>query len=164
MTQRRKFSPEFKARVVLEIITDQKSIPQASREYSNKDSVLIRWKQEFIERSPQLFVQGTTSDDRDQRIVELERIAAGFREKDISVRVVTVVGQPHEGIVRFAEEEQVDLIAICTHGHSGLTRWLIGSVADRVTRGALSIDGGADGLQESHHVRNARIGSRAWDD
>ena len=65
----------------------------------------------------------------------LERIAAGFREKDISVRVVTVTGQPHEGIVRFAEAEQVDLIVICTHGHSGLTRWLVGSVADRVTRG-----------------------------
>jgi nucleotide-binding universal stress UspA family protein len=65
----------------------------------------------------------------------LERIAAGFREKEISARVVTVIGQPHEGIVRFAEEEQVDLIVICTHGHSGLTRWLVGSVADRVTRG-----------------------------
>ena len=59
----------------------------------------------------------------------LERIAAGFRDKDISFRVVTVTGQPHEGIVRFAEEEQVDLIVICTHGHSGLTRWLVGSVA-----------------------------------
>ena len=164
MTQRRKFSPEFKARVVLEMLTEQKSAAQVSREYGINDSVLSRWKQEFIERSPQLFVQGTTSDDRDQRIVELERVAAGFRERGISVRVVTVTGQPHERIVRFAEAEQVDLIVICTHGYSWLTRWLVGSVADRIDRGALSIDGGADGLQESHHVRNARIGSRAWDD
>ncbi|MHA2231282.1 MAG: transposase [Candidatus Hodarchaeales archaeon] len=74
MTQRRKFSPEFKARVVLEIITDQMSTAQASREYGIKDSVLSRWKQEFIERSPQLFEQGTASDDRDQRIAELERM------------------------------------------------------------------------------------------
>jgi transposase len=74
MTQRRKFSPEFKARVVLELITDQKSTAQASREYGIKDSVLSRWKQEFIERSPQLFEQGTASDDRDQRIAELERM------------------------------------------------------------------------------------------
>jgi nucleotide-binding universal stress UspA family protein len=28
------------------------------------------------------------------------------------------------------------MIVICTHGHSGLNRWLIGSVADRVVRGA----------------------------
>jgi transposase len=74
MTQRRKFSPEFKARVVLGLITDQKSTAQASREYGIKDSVLSRWKQEFIERSPQLFEQGTASDDRDQRIAELERM------------------------------------------------------------------------------------------
>jgi len=74
MTQRRKFSPEFKARVVLEMLTDQKSAAQVSREYGIKDSVLSRWKQEFIERSPQLFEQGTASDDRDQRIAELERM------------------------------------------------------------------------------------------
>jgi transposase len=74
MTQRRKFSPEFKARVVLEMLTEQKSAAQVSREYGIKDSVLSRWKQEFIERSPQLFEQGTASDDRDQRIAELERM------------------------------------------------------------------------------------------
>ena len=74
MTQRRKFSSEFKAQVVLEMLTEQKSAAQVSREYSIKDSVLSRWKQEFIERSPHLFEQGTASDDRDQRIAELERM------------------------------------------------------------------------------------------
>jgi len=38
--------------------------------------------------------------------------------------------------VRFAETEQVDLIVISTREHSGLSRWLMGSVADRVLRGA----------------------------
>ena len=74
MTKRRKFSPDFQARVVIEMLTEQKSAAQASREYGIKDSVLSRWKQEFIERSPQLFEQGTVSDDRDQRIAELERM------------------------------------------------------------------------------------------
>jgi transposase len=74
MTDRRKFTPEFKARVVLEMLTEQKSAAQASREYGIKDSVLSRWKQEFIERSPTLFQQGAVSDDRDQRIAELERM------------------------------------------------------------------------------------------
>ena len=74
MTQRRKFTPEFKSPVVLEMLTEQKSAGQVSREYGIKDSVLSRWKQEFIERSPQLFEQGTASDDRDQRIAELERM------------------------------------------------------------------------------------------
>ena len=74
MTKRRRFSPDFKAQVVMEMLTEQKSAAQASREYGIKDSVLSRWKQEFIERSPQLFEQGTVRDDRDQRIAELERM------------------------------------------------------------------------------------------
>jgi transposase-like protein len=74
MTRRRKFTPEYKARVILEMITDQKSAAQASREYGIKDSVLSRWKQEFIERLPKLFERGAANDDRDQRIAELERM------------------------------------------------------------------------------------------
>ena len=74
MTRRRRFSPEFKAQVVLEMLTEHKSAAQASREYGIKDSVLSRWKQEFIERSPALFEKGVVNDDRDQRIAELERM------------------------------------------------------------------------------------------
>jgi transposase-like protein len=70
----RKFSAEFKAKVVLDIITSGKSFGQASREYGIKDSVLSRWKQEFIERAPSLFENGTVTDDRDRKIVELERM------------------------------------------------------------------------------------------
>jgi len=66
----------------------------------------------------------------------LERVATGVRGSGVSVRVITASGNPHEAIVSCAEAEQVDLIIICTRGHSGLSRWLIGSVADRVVRGA----------------------------
>ena len=75
MVTRRKFTPEYKAKIVLEMLTEQKSASQASREYGIKDSVLSRWKQEFIERSPMLFeVGGLHNDDREQRIAELERM------------------------------------------------------------------------------------------
>ena len=75
MVKRRRFTAEFKAQVVLEMLTEQKSAAQASREYGIKDSVLSRWKQEFIERSPQLFEQGASQqDDREERIAELERM------------------------------------------------------------------------------------------
>ncbi|MDK1082368.1 MAG: hypothetical protein QGD88_12950 [Anaerolineae bacterium] len=36
-------------------LLEQKSLAQASREQGIKDSVLSRWKKEFIERSPMLF-------------------------------------------------------------------------------------------------------------
>ena len=47
---------------------------QASREYGIKDSLISRWKQEFIERSPQVFEKDNSRDERDQRIAELERM------------------------------------------------------------------------------------------
>jgi len=74
MTKRRSYTPEFKAGVVLEIFSGQKSLAQASREHGIKDSVISRWKQEFIERSPQIFEKENSRDERDQRIAELERM------------------------------------------------------------------------------------------
>lgn len=66
----------------------------------------------------------------------LEGVAIGIRERDIPVQVVTVEGQSHPQIVQFAEENGVDLIVMSTRGQSGLSRWLMGSIADRVVRGA----------------------------
>jgi transposase len=74
MRKRRTFTPEFKAKVVLEMLLDGKSLTQTSREYNIKDTVLSRWKKEFLERSPKVFEQDTQPDDRDERIAELERM------------------------------------------------------------------------------------------
>jgi len=70
----RKFTAEYKAKVVLDILINGKSLGQASREYGIKDSVLSRWKQEFLDRAPILFENGSVADDRDRRIAELERM------------------------------------------------------------------------------------------
>jgi transposase-like protein len=98
MTERRKFTAEFKARVVLEMLTEQKSAAQASREYGIKDSVLSRWKQEFIERSPMLFQQGSSSDERDQRIAELERMIGRLAlELDMAKKVSRFLSSNRNG-------------------------------------------------------------------
>ena len=52
--------------------------------------------------------------------------------KPVKVRGELVVGYPAEDILRYAEENEVDLILLATHGHSGLKRWSIGSVASKV--------------------------------
>ena len=66
----------------------------------------------------------------------LERLAADVRQQGILVRAVTIDGRAHVEIPQFAETNQVDLIVMSTRGQSGLSRWLMGSVADRVVRGA----------------------------
>ena len=74
MAKRRTFSPQFKAQTVLEVLIGAKSGAQVCREHQIKDSVLSRWKQEFIERAPQLFERGTVHSQEEERIAELERL------------------------------------------------------------------------------------------
>ncbi len=57
-----------------------------------------------------------------------------MQERGITVQMVTVEGRPHLQIIQYAETNQVDLIVMCTRGQSGLSRWLMGSVSDRVVR------------------------------
>jgi K+-sensing histidine kinase KdpD len=54
------------------------------------------------------------------------------------VPVLTAVesGAPAAEIVRYAERNRIDLIVVGTHGRSGVTRALLGSVAERVVRTA----------------------------
>ncbi len=88
MTERRKFSAEFKSKVVIELLTGQKGLMQASREYGIKDSVLSRWKQEFLERASQVFEQPQKVDPQAERIAELERMIGRMTlELDIAKKV-----------------------------------------------------------------------------
>lgn len=45
-----------------------------------------------------------------------------------------VMGHPAEEILRYAEDNDIDIILLATHGRSGVKRWAIGSVADKVLR------------------------------
>jgi nucleotide-binding universal stress UspA family protein len=68
---------------------------------------------------------------------ELEQAATRLADHEmIDVRANVVVDEhPAEAIVDFARTHDVDAIAMSTHGH-GVSRWLLGSVADKVVRGA----------------------------
>jgi len=64
----------------------------------------------------------------------LSKIADGLKKDGVVARVVIVDGKPAEQILDYAGENQVDLIVMSTHGRSGISRWVMGSVADRVLR------------------------------
>lgn len=55
-----------------------------------------------------------------------------FREKNIESKTQVVFGSVVKEILRVAEGEKVDLIAICSHGRGGLSRLFYGSVASGV--------------------------------
>jgi nucleotide-binding universal stress UspA family protein len=66
----------------------------------------------------------------------LEEAGARIREQGIALRTEQIEGRPYVEIVRYAEEQGADMIVMSTRGQSGFSRWLLGSVADRVVRGA----------------------------
>ena len=76
MGKYRKHSPETKVRIVLEILRGEKSVAQASREYRIKDSLLYRWREQFLEGGRQVFAYGQPSEmkRRADKVAELERL------------------------------------------------------------------------------------------
>ncbi len=75
---------------------------------------------------------------------EAEAAAAGYIKKltekikypGVKVRGEVTKGGEAETITEYAKNNQIDLIIIATHGRSGVSRWVMGSVADRVLRSA----------------------------
>ncbi|HEX7901854.1 MAG TPA: universal stress protein [Planctomycetota bacterium] len=67
---------------------------------------------------------------------EAARAVERFREKGVEARALTAVGDPAARILDTAAETGADLIAMATHGWTGLTRWMLGSVTEKVLRHA----------------------------
>ena len=66
----------------------------------------------------------------------LEQLAEPLREKGLNVETVVRSGDAASQIVELAESEHVDLVVMSSHGRTGLTRWIYGSVAERVLHNA----------------------------
>ena len=92
MSKRRTFSAEFKTRVVLEMISGEKGLMQASREYKIKDTVLSRWKQEFLEHASAIFEPPQNVQEQEARIAELERMVGRLTmQLELSKKALTYV-------------------------------------------------------------------------
>ncbi|QUO47139.1 universal stress protein [Halorubrum ruber] len=72
--------------------------------------------------------------ERGEEIVEAA--AAALRDGEAPPETVTAVetGTPHSAILEYADENDVDLVVMGTHGRTGVERYLLGSVAEKVVR------------------------------
>jgi nucleotide-binding universal stress UspA family protein len=96
-----------------------------------------------LEPVPPMAVEGTrhfVPDDIEARRRDAEEylapIAAGLRARGVDTTWEVRVGRPESEILTAARERETDLIAMSTHGRSGLGRLLFGSVAEQVLRRA----------------------------
>jgi len=71
---------------------------------------------------------------RRQLAEELETQAAPYRKQGIKVETLVIEGVPYKSIVDHATEWHADLVVMGTHGRTGLSHALTGSVAERVVR------------------------------
>jgi transposase-like protein len=95
MTTRRSFTAEYKAKVVLDLISGEKGLAEASREYGIKDTVLSRWKQEFLANALQLFEQPKEVQEKEERIAELERMVGKLTmQLELSKKVLSYANSP----------------------------------------------------------------------
>jgi len=66
----------------------------------------------------------------------VDGVAERFEEAGLSVETAVIRGTPAQAICADAEEHNVDLVVMGTHGRSGLDRVLLGSVTERTVRHA----------------------------
>jgi transposase-like protein len=68
--KRRDFSPEFKARVCIEVLKEEKSLGEIASAYEIHPNVLRKWKKEFLEKSSQIFANGNKKNNTEEPNVD----------------------------------------------------------------------------------------------
>jgi nucleotide-binding universal stress UspA family protein len=86
-------------------------------EYFGQDPIVSRTIRKDIEKEAELYVN--------------EKVAQ-LRKEKVKASGVTREGDVPDIILDVAEEAHADMITMSTHGRTGVRRWLMGSVADKV--------------------------------
>ena len=118
----------------------QDAVKHAFDEHSDEEIVLLRVVEladSFTKMSLQA-VEELLGDRRDEASEELREDALELvsAADDVDYRTDVVSGDPAREIVAYAEEHDVDHIIVGSHGREGVSRVLLGSVAEQVARRA----------------------------
>lgn len=93
---------------------------------STEEVELLPMRRVYVERMAEIV--------KEQSVELQHQIIAGTEGKAVEAKAEVVIGYPAEEIIRYTDENKIDLILISTHGKSGIKHWSLGSVADKVLR------------------------------
>jgi nucleotide-binding universal stress UspA family protein len=117
----------------------QKAVERAVKAADGEEIVLLR----VIEAADGMIeagldmIQERLKEMQHEKTTELsEDLKAVLETEDVEFRIETVVGKPSREIVSFAEEQDVSEIVVGSHGREGVSRVLLGNVAENVVRRA----------------------------
>ncbi len=112
------------------------AVEYAAREHADEELVLLRVTEaadNSIEAGIEL-AQDALGDDESGDGVLSEDVRDLLTSDEVSFRVERVLGDPAEKIAAVAERDEVDHVVIGSHGRTGVSRVLLGSVAESVVR------------------------------
>lgn len=122
-----KMSPEVEKEVVLlQVLTKEQVAPQVTVATAARTQAGVFLDIDELEKKGE--------ETKTQALHYLDEVGETLRDEGITVTAKLAVGNAAEEIVKTAEETDANLIAMSTHGRSGLSRWAFGSVTDRVLR------------------------------
>ncbi|MEF8756638.1 MAG: universal stress protein [Halobacteriales archaeon] len=73
-------------------------------------------------------------DDDELAVDVAEEVRELLDAEDVDYRTETAIGKPAREVVAYVEEHDVDQVVVGSHGRSGVSRVLLGSVAEKVVR------------------------------
>jgi nucleotide-binding universal stress UspA family protein len=91
---------------------------------------------QFADPEHGLFETQLTSNYRDNAVDYLEKTASSLKSSGVTLSCEAQESNPADQIINQAETDSDTLIAMVTHRRSGLGRWVLGSVTDKVLHGA----------------------------
>jgi len=102
-------------------------------------AVLLNARLNLIYVSKAHVFPGVDPTDAQVRVVSeakeyLDNLKEQLLAKKIDIEIHTPYGNPAAKILEVSKRHDIDLIAMSTHGRSGIGRWLLGSVAEKVVR------------------------------
>jgi nucleotide-binding universal stress UspA family protein len=81
-------------------------------------------------------VGGLLEEQRKSAKQQLERLQARYARRQVKLRTLLQTGTPYQAITDAAKSLKADIIIMSTHGRTGVSHLLLGSVAERVVRSA----------------------------
>jgi len=95
MRTRRTFTSQFKAKIVLECISGEKTVSEVCRAYQLSPVLVSKWRTEFIENSALIFEKNHKGAEEQQHVAELERLVGRLTlENDILKKTSSILNAP----------------------------------------------------------------------
>ncbi len=112
---------QYRATVFLLHVIDS-NVQQCAVDYCLSDAVMKGIEEESMTRSKDMLQQ------------QITRVLGNA--PDVEITPYLQQGVPYDEIIKEQGEKNIDLIVISSHGRTGIRKMLIGSVAEKITRGA----------------------------